>query len=180
MNSYPWTMTTRRGIAIAAAVIAATTLTSCSAGQISQTANQVAAVDGASADSAGGEIAIRDAVVTVNDNADAYLSFLATNQDPNRITHQLNRVTVDGHPVDLKGATTIDAECTLVGDSPEALKTMPTIDDEDCVTRLEAPIRGGEFPLASNVTLAFSFDTGDIETVATVSAPHLESGENTR
>ena len=72
---------TRKGATISATAIAALALASCSAGQITQTSSQVAAVDGSDAESADGNIAVRDVAIQVEpDTNEASLKFTALNQ----------------------------------------------------------------------------------------------------
>ena len=105
----------RRGVALGLAGCAALALSACGAGQISQTANQVAAVDGASAHSDDNTIAVRDVTVVVNDDSTAALKFTAVNQDTSESTHTLESVTVGGEQVTLsekpKAGTRMHCRC---------------------------------------------------------------------
>lgn len=160
------------------AVIAAAglALTGCSAGQITQTSNQVAAVDGASAATENGEIAVQDVTVVLAENGQAALKFSATNQDTSMKDHTLQSVTVDGTPVQLANNNTIKYNCVLVADSAEGLDRLPQ-DKENCIDYTATSLPNKDFAYGGNVPVKFNFDTGAVEVTATVSAPTLASGQ---
>lgn len=160
------------------AVIAAAglALTGCSAGQITQTSNQVAAVDGASGATENGEIAVQDVTVVLAEGGKAALKFSATNQDTSMTDHTLKSVTVDGTQVQLENNNTIKYNCVLVADSAEGLDRLPQ-DDENCISYTATSLPNDDFAYGGNVPVKFNFDTGAVEVTATVSAPTLASGE---
>ena len=160
------------------AVIAAAglALTGCSAGQITQTSNQVAAVDGASAATENGEIAVQDVTVVLAEDGQAALKFSATNQDTSMKDHTLQSVTVDGTPVQLANNNTIKYNCVLVADSAEGLDRLPQ-DDNNCIDYAATSLPNKDFAYGGNVPVKFNFDTGAVEVTATVSAPTLASGQ---
>src|SRR5690625_527304 len=91
---------TRKGATISATAIAALALASCSAGQITQTSSQVAAVDGSDAESADGNIAVRDVAIQVEpDTNEASLKFTALNQAYTDEQITLESISVDGQDV---------------------------------------------------------------------------------
>ena len=161
---------------IAAAGCAALALTGCSAGQITQTSNQVAAVDGASAATENGEIAVQDVTVVLAEDGQAALKFSATNQDTSMKDHTLQSVTVDGTPVQLANNNTIKYNCVLVADSAEGLDRLPQ-DDNNCIDYVATSLPNKDFAYGGNVPVKFNFDTGAVEVTATVSAPTLASGQ---
>ena len=161
---------------IAAAGCAALALTGCSAGQITQTSNQVAAVDGASAATENGEIAVQDVTVVLAEDGQAALKFSATNQDTSMKDHTLQSVTVDGTPVQLANNNTIKYNCVLVADSAEGLDRLPQ-DDNNCIDYAATSLPNKDFAYGGNVPVKFNFDTGAVEVTATVSAPTLASGQ---
>ena len=70
----------RRGAIISVTAVSALALASCSAGQVAQTAEKVAAVDGASASTEDNKVAVRDVTILVEPNGTAALKFTAVNQ----------------------------------------------------------------------------------------------------
>ena len=95
---------TRKGATISATAIAALVLASCSAGQITQTSSQVAAVDGGEAETEDGNIAVRDVAIQVQpESGEASLKFTAVNQAYSDEEFTLDSVTVDGQDVPLSG-----------------------------------------------------------------------------
>ncbi len=169
-------MKSLKQVAVAAAAAGALALTGCSAGQITQTSDQVAAVDGASAATENGEIAVQDVTVVLAEDGTAALKFTATNQDTSLTDHTLKSVSVNGTPVQLKATGPISYNCVLVADSAEGLDRMPQ-DEQNCFEYVAAPIANDNFAYGGNVDVTFTFDTGTIEVPATVSAPTLASGQ---
>lgn len=94
---------TRKGATISATAIAALALASCSAGQITQTSNQVAAVDGGEAESEDGNIAVRDVAIQIEPNTgEASLKFTASNQAYANEEFTLDSITVDARTLHSK------------------------------------------------------------------------------
>lgn len=132
----------RRGALVAVATATAATLAACGAGQISQTANQVAAVDGAqnSQPAIPGGVAIRDAHILVNpEKKTAALKFSASNQErATESVYTLESVEVEGlGNVELtkvsesesfkklaKGDKSLPRECQMVVDSADNIKQI--------------------------------------------------------
>ncbi len=134
----------RRGAVVTAAVFSAFALTACGAGQISQTANQVAAVDGAQnpAQSSPSGVAIRDVQIVVDPNTDtAALKFSVSNQERKTgAEYTLLSVNVEGageveitprgesptfrRDSGADGSLTFARECQIVADSAEGLVTQ--------------------------------------------------------
>lgn len=118
----------RRGAAVVAfAAAAAFGLSSCSAGQISQTDTQVSAVTGSSVQSANGDITVNDVQLVLADeqavtnNNPFHLTFTAANSSAT-VDYPLNRVTVDGTPVTLgRQSVTLCGTSSLVTPTPEQL-----------------------------------------------------------
>lgn len=90
----------RRGALATVAAASAVALAACGAGQISQTANQVAAVDGAQneQDVHAGGLAVRDAHIIVDpESGEAALKFSVTNQErANDHSYTLESIEVEG------------------------------------------------------------------------------------
>lgn len=160
----------------AVAVASALALTGCSAGQITQTSSQVAAVDGATAFTDGNEISVQDATLVLAEDGQAALKFSVTNQDKNEEDHVLEGVTVDGSPVQLSGAKPIPYNGVLVADSAQGLKAMPK-SDEGSIQYVATTVENQDFAYGGNVPVKFQFDNAVLDIDVTVSAPTLESGE---
>lgn len=86
----------RRGAIMTVAAASALALASCSAGQITQTSSQVAAVDGNQAAAESGAVVVRDVTVHLTEEGEAGVKFTAINQDTENVSHNLESVTVDG------------------------------------------------------------------------------------
>lgn len=116
--------TTRCGLA-AVALLSATGLAACGAGQISQTANQVPAVDGASANSEDGFIHLRDVTIhPATSGKDGAIKFAVTNDYPKGKDIKLESITVGSDKVDISGDATIKSTCQLIGDGKAQISTM--------------------------------------------------------
>ncbi|WP_295645180.1 hypothetical protein [uncultured Corynebacterium sp.] len=108
-----------------AAVAAGSTLalTACGAGHISQTANQVPAVNGVFAQ-AGKQISLRDVAVVVDPNNKLSVKFTAGNTEEVGKKVNLQSVKVDGKEATLEGDKTVGPNCSLVADYKEAIQSM--------------------------------------------------------
>lgn len=169
----------RRGGAVSVAAASALLLAGCSAGQITQTSSQVAAVNGASAQTEDGSIAVRDVTVLLDESGQAALKFTATNQDYDMREHQLQSAEVDGQAVQLGSVKPMAYNTSIVGDSADGLDAMPQADGEK-IQYVETSLDNESFAYGGNLPVTFTFDSGKIETVATVSAPTVASGQTDR
>ena len=167
----------KRVAAAAVAGCATLALVGCSAGQITQTSNQVAAVDGASASTEDGSVAVQDVTVVLAEDGQAALKFTATNQDTAMKDHTLKSVDVDGQNVTISGNSSIAYNCALVADSKDGLERMPQDKNDNCIEYTETTLANDDFAYGGNVPVTFNFDTGSLDVVATVSAPTLASGQ---
>lgn len=167
----------RRGLTLSVLAASTLALSACGAGQISQTSDQVAAVDGASANSENNEIALRDVTVHMTaDGATAGVKFTAINQNVTNEEHTLTRVTVDGSVVDFDGDTSIPAQGSLVSDIPEEIERLTKADDLS-ISYVANTVANNDFAFGGNQTVVFTFDNSlEIEVVATVSEPQPVSG----
>ncbi|MEJ5920460.1 MULTISPECIES: hypothetical protein [unclassified Corynebacterium] len=200
----------RRGALVTVATASAVALTACGAGQISQTANQVAAVDGAQnpQESNPGGVAIRDAHILVNpEDGKAALKFSAINQErANDATYTLKKVEIDGigeanltkdgesetYKKLAKGDKEIPRNCSLIADSQDSIKMMSEGVEKNaaCVVYmsndLDAEKLVNDTMSASgenrNVTFTFDGPKGEekIELFVTVSAEIAEAGQMDR
>ncbi|WJY98278.1 hypothetical protein [Corynebacterium fournieri] len=167
----------KRAAVVAVAGCATLALAGCSAGQITQTSNQVAAVDGASASTEDGAVAVRDVTVVLAEDGQAALKFTATNQDTSMKDHALKSVDVNGQKVNITGNSTIAYNCALVADSADGLERMPQDNNGNCIEYTATALANDDFAYGGNVPVTFNFDTGSLDVVATVSAPTLASGQ---
>jgi len=167
----------KRVAAAAVAGCATLALVGCSAGQITQTSNQVAAVDGASASTEDGSVAVHDVTVVLAEDGQAALKFTATNQDTAMKDHTLKSVDVDGQNVAISGNSSIAYNCALVADSKDGLERMPQDKNDNCIEYTATTLANDDFAYGGNVPVTFNFDTGSLDVVATVSAPTLASGQ---
>ena len=169
----------RRGGIISAAALSALALASCSAGQVTQTASQVAPVNGAEGNTEDGTVAVRDVTIIVDEQGEAALKFTAINQDTSMTEHTLESIDVNGNDV------TVDAEplardCVLVGDSAARLEATPQADGIGCIQYTETSLTNDNFAVGGNVPVTFTFDSGEIEMTAAVAAPQLPAGSHDR
>lgn len=169
----------RRGGAVSVAAASALLLAACSAGQITQTSSQVAAVNGASAQTEDGSVAVRDVTVLLDESGQAALKFTATNQDYDMREHQLQSVDVDGQSVQLGSVKPMGYNTSIVADSAEGLESIPQSDSET-IQYVETSLNNDSYAYGGNLPVTFTFDSGKIETVATISAPTVESGQTHR
>lgn len=169
----------RRGGTISAAALSALALVACSAGQITQTSSQVAAVDGATAGDRATGVAVMDVNVLLDENTgEAALKFTATNQDPEGEEVTLESVTVGGQEVELGKTEPIAANCSLVADFADGIKALPQ-DEDNCIQYVVTSLENQDFAYGGAVQVTFNFDNLDpIEVNAPVVAPGLPAGEN--
>lgn len=161
---------------VTGAAFCALALASCGAGQLSQTDTQVAAVDGASANTQDNLISVRDVTVHVQKDGKAGLKFTASNLDKGDRTHTLKSVSVDGKSVSLDGELSMAPECSLVADLEQELKNIPTT-DKACLQKVATSVDNPGFPPGGNAEVKFVFDSGqEVAVTATISEPLPEAG----
>lgn len=165
----------RRGAIMTVAALSALALASCSAGQISQTSTQEAAVDGANANSENGEVVVRDVTIHVTEEGEAGLKFTAINQDTSHTTHTLESVSIDGTEVEMDDPSPLERDCVLVADLQEELDKLVE-PEAGCTEHVATSVENPGFAYGGNLPVEFVFDTGTITVDATISAPLLESG----
>ena len=171
----------RRTELVVLAVGAALGASACGSGQVSQTANQVAAVDGGRGSA--GDLSVNDFQVLIpQDGGEARVGFAASYtgygmEDPIGI----ESAEVDGMPVQLGDTRPMERGCSIVFDaSPDAAPMPPAADV--CLEHATAMLPGGEeLHIGTSVPATVSFSNGErIELDAAVMAEHLEIGEYTR
>ncbi|GAA4384677.1 hypothetical protein GCM10023147_05390 [Tsukamurella soli] len=151
----PRVATSRRIVTgVAAATVAAgamMSLSACGSGQISQTADQVSAVNGASGDL--GHIALRDVHIlypAVNDQAK--IAFVITDQDPIASDTLQSITTAGGGQASISGDTTIKPGKALLGSAP-----IGTLDSDIDRLKVSLPLTGPLRPgLTTDLTFTFA------------------------
>ncbi|WKD60472.1 hypothetical protein CCICO_02100 [Corynebacterium ciconiae DSM 44920] len=177
----PLNSAARRAGLAAVAGLSALALAACGAGQVTQTSDQVAAVDGASAGTEDGLMAVRDVHVIVEDDATTGLKFTAINQDPSGTSHTLQSIKVDGNEVQLSANPSLGQDCSLVADTEQNIKELKKPSKgEACITYATSTVNNPGFPVGGNVGVTFTFDDGTIEMIATVSGNQQETFMNDR
>ncbi len=188
----------RSGIAIVAAG-SALALSACGAGQISQTANQVPAVDGSAANAENNNITLRD--VTVQPKTDDHggaVAFALSNIDPTNTERQLQRISVDGQEVKVDGNKDLKPQCQIVGNNEKAIEAMGANDVKtnssasesataspngesriNCVSYVHTSFDGSPTP-GTAVNVTFTLDNGEVSLKAPVAASVPEAGQTTR
>ncbi|WP_374064282.1 hypothetical protein ABMV15_02970 [Corynebacterium belfantii] len=169
----------RRGAMISVAAASALALTSCSAGQITQTSDQVAAVDGSEVDNANGTIALRDVTISLTEQGQAGVKFTAINQDNSNKEHVLKGITVDGTKATIDGDTKLASDCSIVGGIKAEISQL-TEPKAGCITHVITSVENKGLAVGGSKNVVFSFDSGDIALDATIAAPVLESGQHDR
>lgn len=169
-------MNIRHGLSVSVLAVGAVALSACGAGQVSQTADQVAAVDGASVNAENNVIALRDVTVHMTaDGSTAGIKFTAVNQDSTNVAHTLESVAIGNNEANFDGDTTIEPQGSLVSDLPEELERIAQADDMN-INYVANTIDNDDYAFGGTQTVIFTFDDAVIEVQATVSEPQPESG----
>ncbi|MDV8002343.1 hypothetical protein [Rhodococcus sp. IEGM 1408] len=171
----------RRTALAVLAVGAALGASACSAGQVSQTAYQVAAVDGGHGTA--GDLEVNDLVVVLPEtgDADAKVGFVASYTgsgfgDP----VSLDRVQIDGVEVQVGESQPLERGCSLVVSSAEGAVPAPA-QEGVCVEQTTATLPAGELAVGTSVPATLTFSNGDtVQAFAGVITEVPDSGEYTR
>jgi hypothetical protein len=161
-------------VALGCALAVAATLSGCSAGQISQTATQQAAVNGTSATI--GNITLRNVHLRapqtsdyVEPGSEVELLFVAANDSPDT-SDKLTSITSDSGTVSLSGDTSLPATDVLLVGEPDgqvaALEQAETADAAKAMVDIDKPITNG---LTYNFTFNFE-KAGEITVPVPISA----------
>lgn len=170
-----------RGALALVAGSAALALTACGAGQISQTANQVPAVNGTNGQI--GDAVVRDVSLIIQEDNSVALKFNASNQAIKDNPVTLSSVKVEDATFNLGGAKTIDGRCNLVADSEQGLKDMRSdeaesaLGDKSCTEYLASPVEGENFYPGASRNVTFTFDEGNIEINAPIASYYAPAGQ---
>ena len=166
----------RRGAIISVTAVSALALASCSAGQVAQTAEKVAAVDGASASTEDNKVAVRDVTILVEPNGTAALKFTAVNQGYDTDVISLESVEVDGQRVEMDKAQPLHRDQSIIADSQKNLDAT-TQQDSETVQYIATTLKNDDFGYAGDRPVTFEFSNGSIDVDATIAATQMQSGE---
>ena len=166
----------RRGAIISVTAVSALALASCSAGQITQTADKVAAVDGASASTDDNKVAVRDVTILVEPDGSAALKFSAVNQGYDTDVISLESVEVDGQRVEMDKAQPLHRDQSIIADSQKNLDATTQQDSEN-VQYITTSLKNDDFGYAGDRPVTFEFSNGTIDVDATIAATQMQSGE---
>ncbi|EYT62383.1 hypothetical protein H483_0110955 [Dietzia sp. UCD-THP] len=170
----------RRTALVVLAVGTAVGLSACGAGQVSQTANQVAAVDGGQGSA--GELHVNDLVVVLPEEGEARLGFAASFTGTGMgESISLDRIEIDGTQADLGETQPLERGCSLIVSPAADVEPVPPRDDL-CVERSTATLPDSDdLRIGTSVPATVSFSNGDqIEMAAAVIAEVPPSDEYTR
>lgn len=197
----------RRSAIATVAVGSALALTACSAGQVTQTSDQVAAVDGAKTpkDSTPSGVGIRDAHIIIYPESDyAALKFTAINEERDDVTYTIESIEVEGvgdvefTPMAATAASeqrsgdplAFGRDCAVVADADVALEEVVETagDAQACIsyvaTELDPETLTGEDNNAAGLSRDITFNisgsdgsTEEITLYATVSVYIPEPGD---
>jgi len=153
----------------------------CGSGQISQTANQVAAVDGGSARTQDLSVSNVHVVKPDAEGAEAKLAFTVayygTGLDDKGVT--LESVQVDGKPVQVRAAEPVKRGCSLVASPSKSVPTAPA--EGVCINYTEATLPGQGLEYGHSVPAVFTFSNGEkLTPTAGVSTEFDTAGEYSR
>lgn len=158
---------------------AALALSACSAGQISQTANQVPAVNGNSGQL--GDAVVHDVTLITQEDNSVALKFNASNEAIQENNVTLEGIEVEDASVDFGSDLTIEPNCSVVADSQEAIDRMNPDDvDLNCTEYLATTVTGDNFYTGSAREVTFRFNGGDLEVNAPITAWYAEAGHTYR
>ena len=171
----------RRGAIISVTALSALALASCSAGHITQTSQKVAAVDGSSAATEDGAVAVRDVTIQVEpDSGETYLKFVAVNQGYDVSDVTLESVSVDGQDVELGSTKPMARDQSIIADSAKNLEELKKDKKNKNVQYVETSLENEDFGYSGSRPVTFTFNNGTIEVDAAVAASPLKSGEYNR
>ncbi|WP_291086025.1 hypothetical protein [Dietzia sp. UBA5065] len=170
----------RRTALVVLAVGAALGASACSAGQVSQTAGQVAAVDGGRGTA--GDLTVNDLVVVVPESGEARLGFAASFTGSGLgDSVSLDRVEIGGVEARVGQSEPLQRGCSLIVSAAADATPVPRTDDI-CVERTTATLPAGDdLNVGNSLPATLTFSNGDrIEARAGVIAEVPASDEYTR
>ncbi|MDY3126715.1 MAG: hypothetical protein SOW59_01085 [Corynebacterium sp.] len=171
-----------KGAVISVAAMSALVLASCSAGQITQTSNQVAPIDGSGAENEDRTVAVNSALIQVEPaTGETSLRFVATNQGYKDEAYTLESITVDGQEVSLNGTVKpMSRNTSIYGDSASILAKTPHDKTTGDTQYVATSLHNDDFGFGGTREVVFNFSNGPIAVDAGISAPQMTSGENFR
>jgi len=170
----------RRGAIISVTALSALALASCSAGHVTQTSDKVAAVDGTSAATEDGKVAVRDVTILVEpDTGAAALKFNAIHQGYKTDVISLDSVSVDGQDVALGSLKPLTRDQSIVADSAANLAAFDQ-HNTDTVQYVATTLKNDDYGYAGYRPVVFRFSNGTLEVNAAIAASPLKAGEYNR
>ena len=171
----------RRTALVVLAAGTALGMTACSAGQISQTANQVAAVDGGRGEA--GDLTLNDLQVVISEDGGqarvgGVISYAGYGLGDEV---SVDTIEIDGQPAQLGALKPLERGCSIEFDATEDAEAGPEIEGL-CLEHATATVpNADDLNIGVSVPATVSFSNGDqIETEAAVVAELLEIGEFSR
>ncbi|MDN8578629.1 hypothetical protein [Corynebacterium bovis] len=172
----PLKSTAARGVLAVFAAGSALAITACSAGQISQTANQVPAVDGVYANPPG--TPVRDITVSLQEDGSTALKFTTMNKTLDDSDVTLRGITVAGRKVELDGDTSLGAGCSIVADGAAGIRRAePEGGAPGCIHYVTTSVPGDSYLAGGHEEVVFDFSTGEVKVNAPVAAYVPEAGQ---
>ena len=155
---------------VACAVAAALALSGCAAGQISQTADQVAAIDGANGDA--GKIGVRNALLATPDNPNG----LDKGSDARLLVYVSNDSTADDTLSSVSSPAAASVQISGTAAVPAQALTNFAADDSKVTITLKGLTQAVGF--GQSVPVTFTFATAGAVTVnVPIAIPVERSGE---
>lgn len=171
----------RTALVVLAVGAAALGASACSAGQTSQTANQVAAVDGGRGSA--GELTVNNLQVVLDDEGSEgrvgfAVSFTGYGVDE---AVSIDSVQIDGLPVQLGETQPMERGCSIIFDAHEGAEPGEA-EGDICVENAVATLPASEdLKIGTSVPATLTFSNGDqIETQAAIMGSIVEAGDFTR
>lgn len=163
----------------ALALVAAGSLlaaTACSAGQVTQTADQVAAVNGVATDVS--HLILNDAAIVVDPDNKLAVKVTISNTENEGRQVTLQSITVNGQQATLGGESSVQAGANLVLDYPAAVDALEQQGSTLTNTYGTATIdNGAGLSIGNSATVTVTFDNGEsVEVSAPVVGYTPEAG----
>ena len=165
----------RSALALVAAG-SAVALTACGAGQITQTSNQAAAVNGTNGHLE--NVSLRDATIVIGKDGNSYLKFTASNLENLGESATLQSISIDGKDANVNGDKTIKPGCNLVAATPDEVAEIKKGAQNVCTTYASPELSSteGVYP-GGSLPAKFAFDQGTAELNLPVVGEHPTAGE---
>lgn len=167
--------TVARGALAIVAAGAAMGLTACSAGQITQTAEQAPAVNGVHAKE--GHIAVNDVTVVLDADGKPSLKFTASNAEDNGKSITLESAKVDGKSASVNGED-IKPGCNLIVDRQDSITELKKAGaKQKCLNYVSGEVTGlKDLYVGGQKAVEIKFDGADFKLNAPVVAYTPKAG----